>query len=34
MNTKFTNRSDEKELLDETNIQKGLLFKNLRDLIS
>jgi len=32
MNTKFTNRSDEKELLDETNIQKGLLFKNLREL--
>ena len=32
MNTKFTYRSDEKELLDETNIQQDLLFKNLREL--
>jgi len=32
MNTKFTYRSDEKELLDETNIQRDLLFKNLREL--
>jgi SAM-dependent methyltransferase len=32
MNTKFNNRSAEKELLDETNIQQDLLFKNLREL--
>ena len=32
MNTKFTYRSNEKELLDETNIQKDLLLKNLREL--
>jgi 2-polyprenyl-3-methyl-5-hydroxy-6-metoxy-1,4-benzoquinol methylase len=32
MNSKFKNRSNEKELLDETNIQKDLLFKNLREL--
>ena len=32
MNTKFNNRSAEKELLDETNIHQDLLFKNLREL--
>jgi len=32
MNTKFTYRSNEKELLDENNIQQDLLFKNLREL--
>jgi SAM-dependent methyltransferase len=32
MNTKFTYRSNEKELLDETDIQQDLLFKNLREL--
>ena len=32
MNTKFKYRSNEKELLDETNIQQDLLFKNLREL--
>ena len=32
MNTNFKYRSDEKELLDETNIQQDLLFKNLREL--
>jgi SAM-dependent methyltransferase len=32
MNTKFTYRSGEKELLDETNIQQDLLFKNLWEL--
>lgn len=32
MNTKFTKRSNEKELLDETHIQQDLLFKNLREL--
>lgn len=32
MNFKFKYRSDEKELLDETNIQRDLLFKNLREL--
>ena len=32
MSTKFENRSNEKELLDETNIQQDLLFKNLREL--
>jgi 2-polyprenyl-3-methyl-5-hydroxy-6-metoxy-1,4-benzoquinol methylase len=32
MNTKFTYRSDEKELLDETGIQQELLYKNLREL--
>jgi 2-polyprenyl-3-methyl-5-hydroxy-6-metoxy-1,4-benzoquinol methylase len=32
MSTKFKNRSTEKELLDETNIQQDLLFKNLREL--
>jgi 2-polyprenyl-3-methyl-5-hydroxy-6-metoxy-1,4-benzoquinol methylase len=32
MNTKFTNRSHEKELLDENNIQQDLLFNNLREL--
>lgn len=32
MKTKFKYRSNEKELLDETNIQQDLLFKNLREL--
>ena len=32
MPNKFTYRSAEKELLDETNIQQDLLFKNLREL--
>lgn len=32
MSTKFKNRSNEKELLDETNIPRDLLFKNLREL--
>ena len=32
MSAKFENRSNEKELLDETNIQQVLLFKNLREL--
>ncbi len=32
MSTKFKHRSNEKELLDETNIQQELLFKNLREL--
>ena len=32
MHTKFTYRSNQKELLDETNIQHVLLFKNLREL--
>jgi SAM-dependent methyltransferase len=32
MSTKFKHRSNEKELLDETNIQQDLLFKNLREL--
>lgn len=32
MSTKFKYRSNEKELLDETNIQQDLLFKNLREL--
>ena len=32
MNTKFKFRSSEKELLDETNIQQDILFKNLREL--
>jgi len=32
MSTKFKFRSTEKELLDETNISKKLLFKNLREL--
>lgn len=32
MSNKFTYRSNEKELLDETNIQQDLLFKNLREL--
>ncbi len=32
MKTKFTYRSSEKELLDETNIQQDLLIKNLREL--
>jgi SAM-dependent methyltransferase len=32
MNTKFKYRSHETELLDETNIQQDLLFKNLREL--
>lgn len=32
MNTKFKYRSNEKELLDETNIQPNLLFKNLEEL--
>lgn len=32
MNSKFKYRSNEKEMLDETNIQKDLLFKNLREL--
>lgn len=32
MPNKFTYRSNEKELLDETNIQRNLLFKNLREL--
>jgi SAM-dependent methyltransferase len=32
MSTRFKYRSDEKELLDETNLQKDLLFKNLREL--
>ncbi len=32
MSTKFNYRSNEKELLDETNIQQDLLFKNLREL--
>jgi len=32
MNSKFKYRSAEKELLDETNIQQDLLFKNLREL--
>lgn len=32
MSNKFTYRSKEKELLDEPNILKGLLFKNLKEL--
>lgn len=32
MSTKFKYRSNEKEMLDETNIQKDLLFINLREL--
>jgi len=32
MSTRFTYRSAEKELLDETNIKQDLLFKNLREL--
>jgi ubiquinone/menaquinone biosynthesis C-methylase UbiE len=32
MRSKFIHRSREKELLDETNIQQDLLFKNLREL--
>lgn len=32
MSSKFKNRSTEKELLDGTNIQQDLLFKNLREL--
>jgi SAM-dependent methyltransferase len=32
MPNKFTYRSDEKELLDESNINRGLLYKNLREL--
>lgn len=32
MNTKFSYRSHEKELIDENNIQQVLLFKNLREL--
>lgn len=32
MSTKFKYRSNEKELLDETNIQQDLLFKNLKEL--
>jgi hypothetical protein len=32
MRTKFKYRSNEKELLDETNIQQDLLFKNMREL--
>ena len=32
MDSKFKFRSDEKELLDETNIPKDLLFRNLREL--
>ncbi|MFO7656040.1 MAG: methyltransferase domain-containing protein [Bacteroidales bacterium] len=32
MGTKFKYRSNEKELLDETNIHQDLLFKNLREL--
>ena len=32
MSTKFDFRSNKKELLDETNIQQDLLFKNLREL--
>lgn len=32
MSTKFKYRSSEKEMLDETNIQQDLLFKNLREL--
>lgn len=32
MSSKFKHRSHEKELLDETNIQPELLFKNLREL--
>ena len=31
---KFKNRSNEKELLDESNIPRGLLYKNLRELDS
>jgi len=32
MSTKFKTRSNQKELLDETNIKQDLLFKNLREL--
>jgi SAM-dependent methyltransferase len=32
MSTKFKYRSNQKELLDETNIQQDLLFKNLKEL--
>jgi len=32
MPNKFTYRSNEKELLDESNINRGLLYKNLREL--
>ncbi len=32
MSDKFTYRSNEKELLDESNINRGLLYKNLREL--